>query len=326
MSVWVSQLLNSPCWLLFFILSLECWCFSGFCLTRTLVGPVRAKSPRCVRLFVTLWTIAHQAPLSMGFSRQEYWSGLPCLPPGNLPDPGVESESLMSPALTGRFFTTSTICWAKDRGQDYSLLCSPFLSAHSLVLAPELEKEAEKMEEQGCSLPTARGPWLSLLLSLPLVWPCCLSGLKVVFCDPKQEGLPDWPNYTGLMGRQACKENLFFPGPALSPIPKWVRHHTRCWNYTWGKSRLDPPWILSSGPRKFTNNNNKTKARHSMMQKPRVCHCRAPVSQAWGGRGRGTHGERGALSRGLLHVSLSFACWLSFPCHFGKVRLFFKTV
>ena len=43
-----------------------------------------------VQLFVTLWSVAHQAPLSMGFSRQEHWSGLPCPPPGDLPDPGVK--------------------------------------------------------------------------------------------------------------------------------------------------------------------------------------------------------------------------------------------
>ena len=48
-----------------------------------------------------------QAPLSMGFSRQEYQSGLPCPLPGDLPDPGIEPMSLMSPALAGRFFTTS---------------------------------------------------------------------------------------------------------------------------------------------------------------------------------------------------------------------------
>ena len=53
----------------------------------------------CVRLFVTLWTVALQAPLSRGFSRQEYWSGLPCPPPGALPDPGIKPTSLMSPAL-----------------------------------------------------------------------------------------------------------------------------------------------------------------------------------------------------------------------------------
>ena len=64
-----------------------------------------------VWLFETLWTVAHQNPLSMGFSRQEYWSGLPCPPPGDLPRPGIEPTSLMSPALAGRFFTTSTT-WA----------------------------------------------------------------------------------------------------------------------------------------------------------------------------------------------------------------------
>ena len=65
-----------------------------------------------VQLFVTLWTVAHQAPLSMGFSRQEYWSGLPFPPPGDpppgdLPNPGTEPVSLMSSALAGGFFTTS---------------------------------------------------------------------------------------------------------------------------------------------------------------------------------------------------------------------------
>ena len=54
-----------------------------------------------VQLFVTLWTVAHQAPLSMGFSRQECWNGLPCPPPGDLPDLGTEPTSLMSPALAG---------------------------------------------------------------------------------------------------------------------------------------------------------------------------------------------------------------------------------
>ena len=57
---------------------------------------------------VTPWIVAHQAPLFMGFSRQEYWTGLPCFPPGDLPDPGLEPGSFMSPALSGRFFTTST--------------------------------------------------------------------------------------------------------------------------------------------------------------------------------------------------------------------------
>ena len=53
----------------------------------------------CVQLFVTPWTAVHQAPLSMGFSRQEYWSGFPCPPLVDLPDPGTESISRASPAL-----------------------------------------------------------------------------------------------------------------------------------------------------------------------------------------------------------------------------------
>ena len=52
-----------------------------------------------VQLFTTSWTVAHQAPLSMGFSRQEYWSGLPCPPPGDLPDPEIEPGSPAAPAL-----------------------------------------------------------------------------------------------------------------------------------------------------------------------------------------------------------------------------------
>ena len=59
-----------------------------------------------VQLFVTLWAVACQAPLSMEFSRQEYWSGLPCLPPGDLPNPEMEPTSPVSPALAGGFFTT----------------------------------------------------------------------------------------------------------------------------------------------------------------------------------------------------------------------------
>ena len=62
-----------------------------------------------VQLFKTPWTVVHQTPLSMGFSRQEYWSWLPFPSPGHLPDAGkIEPVSLMSPALASRFFTTST--------------------------------------------------------------------------------------------------------------------------------------------------------------------------------------------------------------------------
>ena len=67
-----------------------------------------------VRLFATLWTVARQTPLSMWFSRQEYWSGLPCPPPGDPPNSGIEPASLVPPALASRFFTTSTTWEAQE--------------------------------------------------------------------------------------------------------------------------------------------------------------------------------------------------------------------
>ena len=67
---------------------------------------LRVKLLIHVRLFATPWTVAHQDPPTMGFPRQEYWSGLPFPSPGDLPDPGVES---LSPSLAGGFFTTEPL-------------------------------------------------------------------------------------------------------------------------------------------------------------------------------------------------------------------------
>ena len=61
-----------------------------------------------VFLFATPWTVAHQVPLSVGFSRREYWSGLPFSSPGDLPNPGIKPASHMSPVLVCGFFTTCT--------------------------------------------------------------------------------------------------------------------------------------------------------------------------------------------------------------------------
>ena len=61
-----------------------------------------------VRLFETSWIVAHQAPLSMGFSRHEYWSGLPFPPPRDLLNPGMDPEFLASPSLADEFFTTAS--------------------------------------------------------------------------------------------------------------------------------------------------------------------------------------------------------------------------
>ena len=87
----------------------------GVVQSQTLLKPLSSSSSssrglhaKSLQSCPTPWTIAHQAPLSIEFSRSEYWSGLLCLPPGDLPGLGIEPTSLMSPALAGRFFTTST--------------------------------------------------------------------------------------------------------------------------------------------------------------------------------------------------------------------------
>ena len=67
---------------------------------------VCARTHCHVQLFVIAWTVAHQAPLSLGFSRQEYWSGLQFLSPRDLPDPGIKPMSLASLSSVGGFFTT----------------------------------------------------------------------------------------------------------------------------------------------------------------------------------------------------------------------------
>ena len=79
-----------------------------------------AEVHRHVQIFATLWTVPCQAPLSMGFSRQEYCSGLPCPPPGDLLHPGI--MSLVSPSLADGFFTTSATWEAQENGTD-ALIC-----------------------------------------------------------------------------------------------------------------------------------------------------------------------------------------------------------
>ena len=99
-----------------------------------------------VRLFGTPWTVAHQAPLSLGFSRQECWSGLPCLPPGDLPNPGIEPGSPESPALEANSLLLShqgspikvlaAATAAAKLLQSYPTLCDPIDSSPAGSLIP----------------------------------------------------------------------------------------------------------------------------------------------------------------------------------------------
>ena len=81
----------------------------------------------CVWLCETPWTVACQIPLPMGFSRQVYWNGVPCPPPGDLPDPGIEHTSLTSPALAGGFFNTGTTWVARQAPLSMGILQASIL-------------------------------------------------------------------------------------------------------------------------------------------------------------------------------------------------------
>ena len=91
-----------------------------------------------VWLFGTLWTVAHQAPLSMWFSSEVYWSGLPCPSPGNLPEPGIKLISLLSPALACGFFTTSAT-WEAQRGVE--CMWETGIDIHTLLCIKQITNE-----------------------------------------------------------------------------------------------------------------------------------------------------------------------------------------
>ena len=106
-----------------------------------------AKSLQSCPTLCNPWTVACQAPLSMGLSRQEYWNGFPCPSPGDLPDPGAKPLSLMSPALAGGFFATSAT-WV-----------APYLagSASGLIGRASLGARYSPRDSEGCR---DHGLWL----------------------------------------------------------------------------------------------------------------------------------------------------------------------
>ena len=108
-----------------------------------------------VPLFTTQWTVAHQAPLSMGFSRQEYWSGLPCPPPGYLSHPGIELASLLSPALADRFFTINATRGSQTKASihQFSFPSNSFkLKVFNYIKWNHLFKKKKKKGGGGASL------------------------------------------------------------------------------------------------------------------------------------------------------------------------------
>ena len=157
-------------------------------------------------LCATLWTVARHAPLSMRFSRQEDWSGLPRPPPGGLPEPQIEPSSLMSPALAGGFFTTSTsweACGKHGRGKKRKLFLpetllldipasthfSPFFLSH---LPPSISLLPWAGGDGGCLRGAGHGEKPTAPATLP-VWfsswspaysPASVSGNSLLIVEP----------------------------------------------------------------------------------------------------------------------------------------------
>ena len=121
-----------------------------------------------VQLFMNPWTVACQAPLSTRFPRQEYWNGLLCSPPGDLPDPGIEPASLLSSALASRIFITSSTWEAHQLSS---------VQFSRLVVSDSLRPHESQHARPPCPSPTPgvhsdsrpSSPWCHLAISSSVV-------------------------------------------------------------------------------------------------------------------------------------------------------------
>ena len=130
----------------------------------------------CNQIFVTPWTVAYQAPLSMGFSRRDYCSGLPFPFPGDLPDPGIEPPSLASPTLAGGFLTTSAT-WEDQHTSSVQslsrvqLFATPWTAACQASLFITNFQSLLRLMSFKLVMPINHLILCHLLLHLPLIFP-----------------------------------------------------------------------------------------------------------------------------------------------------------
>ena len=171
-----------------------------------------------VRLFAALWTVARQAPLSMGFSRQEYWSGFPCSQ-GDLPDPGIKPASLPSATMAGGVFFASATWEALSQMLASRNVPSLLAGSHGgrprrLEGIPEpAHLRGEPPEVHGRLPPGACQPGPLRGASLP-TWPPC--GLSTASSRSLSSCLPTPPNVCGSHGGHARAPRL--PGPCLPSL------------------------------------------------------------------------------------------------------------
>ena len=142
-------------------------------------------------LFVTLWAVVGQIFLSMGFTRQKYWSGLPFPPLGDLPDPGIKPTTLTSPALAGRFFTTSAI-WEALKRVSCSVMSHSLGPLWTVACQTPLSMEVSRQEY-----------WSGLPFPSPVDLPD--TGMKPRSCTLQADSIPSEPPGKSKMCFPLCK-------------------------------------------------------------------------------------------------------------------------
>ena len=183
----------------------------------------------CVRLLVTPWTVACQAPVSTGFSRQEHWSGLPCPRPGDLPDPGL--SLCPSPGLAGGFFTTSATWDALQSCSGWGWVLRSQRQTRAWNSAEFSTREcATKSELPLC---TRILPLFQLLCRVWLSWPQGLWPARQEYCN-RLPFLPQgaFPSQ-GSNLHPLCWQVYFLlseqPGKPCSQNYRPINQETKCW-------------------------------------------------------------------------------------------------
>ena len=140
-------------------------------------------------LFATLWTVAHQASLSIGFSRQDYWSGLLCSPPGNLPNPGIEPSSLTSPAWQTALLLLVPPQFSSVQSLSHVwLFVTPWITAHQASLAITISRSSLKLISIESVMPSSH-----LILCRPLLLPPIPPSIRVF--SNESTVCMRWPKY-----------------------------------------------------------------------------------------------------------------------------------
>ena len=267
-----------------------------------------------VRLFATPWIVACEAPLSMGFSRHRYWSGLPFPPPRDLPDPGIHAVPLVSPVLAGRLFTSSVTCMYRPPAAGLVLLLVLGCDGQRLLPGLGSSKQAETGLEPGCSDPD------------PVSFPSSThrGSVPASYSSP-EEAPPGYPHaqlttQSGAGGRGRHAE----PRLRAHPCPPWTQAACFMGRST-PKAVAGSPLTAPAPPARVTRVSSPVPA--SSVSPPVPSPTRGPVTAALGALvcprcpGRGEAGGGKEAEPVSISLPLPWAGWPPFLYTLQSLRL-----